>query len=82
MGLGTRPYLSLCTLALWNVSILFVQELQVYHEGGKHETQPGEFHVTVEFHVTIDLNIHVYWCNSPLQYDADMDYKSFEDDFM
>ena len=31
---------------------------------------------------TIDLNIHVYWCNSPLQYDADMDYKSFEDDFM
>ena len=73
MGLGTRPYLSLCTLAL---SILFVQELQVYHEGGKHETQPGEFHVT------IDLNIHVYWCNSPFQYDADMDYKSFEDDFM
>lgn len=31
---------------------------------------------------TIDLNTHIYWCNSPFQYDADMDYKSFEDDFM
>lgn len=36
----------------------------------------------VRTHYTIDLNTHIYLCNSPLQYDADVDYKSFEDDFM